>query len=114
MDVEYIELSQKKKRPVMCKLFYIFLALELLLLLPFIAVQLRPEPRTRKWISMSVCLSSTVMIMMLMIMMMIIMMMMIMMMMISTRPHTSPPTATPRPSSSPPGSGGRCLRSVSL
>ena len=112
MDVEYIELSQKKKkRPVMCKLFYIFLVLELLLLLPFIAVQLRPEPRTRKWISMSVCLSSTVMMMMIIMNMMNMIIMM--MMMISTRPHTSPPTATRRPSSSPPGSGGRCLRSVS-
>ena len=59
MDLEYIEMSQKRiKRPVMCQMFYVFVVLEILLLLPFIMNQLHTEVKPNKWISMSVCLSS--------------------------------------------------------
>lgn len=60
MDLENIEMSQKRiRRPVMCQLFYIFIFVEILLLLPFIMNQLHTEMKPKKWISMSVCLSST-------------------------------------------------------
>ena len=50
---------KKKKRPVMCQMFYVFIVLEILLLLPFIVNQLESDMKPKKWISMSVCLSST-------------------------------------------------------
>lgn len=42
----------------MCQMFYVFVVLEILLLLPFIMNQLHTEVKPNKWISMSVCLSS--------------------------------------------------------
>lgn len=53
-------MSEKRiRRPVMCQLFYIFVVVEILLLLPFIMNQLHRDMKPKKWISMSVCLSST-------------------------------------------------------
>ena len=43
----------------MCQMFYVFIVLEILLLLPFIVNQLESDMKPKKWISMSVCLSST-------------------------------------------------------
>ena len=60
MDLEYIEMSQKRiRRPVLCQMFYIFVIVEILLLLPFIMNQLHTDMQPKKWVSMSVCLSST-------------------------------------------------------
>ena len=60
MDLEYIDMPQKRrKRPIMCQMFYIFMIIEILLLLPFIMNQLHVDMKPKKWISMSVCLSST-------------------------------------------------------